>query len=130
MNADSAHLFKEKTVSGIGWSVVSQLGTQTMQFVLGVILARLLSPDDFGLISMVLVFTGFANIFIDLGFGSALIQRKTITHEHLSSVFWLNVGTGFFLMLLFFGLSPLVGRFYGEPILVPITMVSSANFLQ
>ena len=129
MSVDQASQFKERTISGIGWSVVSQLGTQSMQLIIGVTLARLLTPNDFGLIGMILVFTGFANIFTDLGFGSAIIQKKDVSQEHYSSVFWLNIGTGFVLMMVFIGLSPLIGKFYGESVLVPLTMVTSSNFL-
>ncbi|NIM96332.1 MAG: MOP flippase family protein [Anaerolineales bacterium] len=120
--------FRDKTISGIGWSGVLQLGRQGVQFVIGVILARLLSPDDFGLIGMILVFTGFALIYSDMGFGSALIQKQDTRPDSYFSIFWINVGTGLALMLLFMALSPLIARLYGQPILAPLTMLVSTNF--
>ena len=128
MADSSANEFQQKTVTGIGWSVVSQLGRQGVQFVIGAILARLLSPDAFGLIGMVTVFVGFANIFTDLGFGSALIQKQDTNPAHYFSIFWINAGTGLLLMLLFMAFSPLISSFYGQPVLAPLTRLISVNF--
>ena len=120
--------FREKTLRGLSWSVVSQIGTQILQFVFAIILARLLSPREFGLIGMVMIFTGFAGLFSDLGLGSALVQKQGITEKHKSSVFWLNIGIGALLTVAFVGGAPLLGEFYDEPLLVPITMVFGINF--
>lgn len=124
----SAPFSKEATISGIGWSVVSRLGRIGLQFVIGAILARLLSPADFGLIAMITVFSGFANIFMDLGFGSALIQKQDARPEHYDSVFWLNVAAGLLLMVLFMVSAPLLARLYSQPLLTPLTLVISTNF--
>ncbi|WP_103027262.1 MOP flippase family protein [Salinibacter altiplanensis] len=121
--------FREKTISGISWSVVGQVGNQVVTFVLGVILARLLSPREFGLVGMVMIFTGFAGLFSDLGLGAALVQKQDVEERHLSSVFWLNVGVGGLLAAGFAAGAPLVAEFYDEPLLTPITMVLGANFL-
>jgi PST family polysaccharide transporter len=121
--------FKQKTITGIGWSVFARLGRQGLQFVIEVILARLLLPQDFGLLGMLIVFIGFARIFTDLGLGSALIQKQDARPAHFFSIFWINVAVGFVLMLLFAGFSPLIARFYGEPVLVPLAIVISTNFL-
>ena len=128
MSLDHGGDFKKKTISGISWSVMSRLSVQGLNFVIGVILARLLSPDDYGLIGMVLVFVGFANVFLDLGFGSALIQKQNATSEHYSSIFWINIGVGLILMLLFMILSPAIARFYNQPELIPLTLLVSTNF--
>ncbi|MCH8873330.1 MOP flippase family protein, partial [candidate division KSB1 bacterium] len=114
---------------GIGWSVISRLGTKSMEVVTGIILARLLSPDAFGLIAMIMIFSGFANIFREMGFGAALIQKQDTTSEHHSSIFWLNLATGFFLTLLFIALSPVIANFYSEPLLIPVIILVSLNFL-
>ena len=119
---------KQQTITSIGWSTVGSLGKQSIQFVISVILARLLLPEDFGLLGMVVVFTGFATLFNDLGFGAALIQKKTLEEQHLSSVFWLNLGVGFFLTLLFMALAPLIASFYKEPQIVPLTRIVSIIF--
>jgi len=98
-------------------------------FLIGVILARLLSPREFGLVAMITVITNFASIFAELGFSAALIQRQDVTQEHLSSVFWLNLGAGLLLTLVFIAGAPLIAAFYGEPLLTPLTMFIATNFL-
>lgn len=119
---------KYKTLNGIGWSLVSQVGRQGLAFLIGVILARLLSPHEFGLVAMVTVITNFASIFAELGFSAALVQKKDVTREHLSSVFWLNLGAGLLLTLVFIAGAPLVSAFYSEPLLTPLTMLIATNF--
>ncbi len=120
--------YRQRTIGGIGWSVIARLGTQGLRFVIGVILARLLSPEAFGLIGMLTVFIGFASIFVDLGFGSALIQKQDATPDHYFSIFWVNVGFGLLLMLMFMAFSPLIAQFYSQPSLLPLTMLISTNF--
>src|SRR3990170_3788331 len=85
---------RQKTVSGVGWSAGTQILVQGTRFLIAVVLARILPPADFGLMAMIMVFTGFAGLFIDMGFGSALIQRDRIEERHCSSVFWLNLVFG------------------------------------
>ena len=121
--------FKAKALAGINWSVLSQMGRQALSFVIGVVLARLLSPREFGLLAMVTVIAGFALSFMELGFGAALVQRQNAREEHLSSVFWVNVISGLTMTLLFAAAAPLVARFYGEPLLLPLTLVLAANFV-
>ena len=121
--------FRSRTIKGITWSVISQVGGQTFAFVVGITLARLLSPDDFGLVGMVMIFAGFAAIFRELGFGAALIEKKDVQQKHLSSVFWINIGSGVMLMTVFMLASPLIAAFYRKPLLTPLTMVISVNFL-
>ena len=85
-------------------SAVVALGSQALRFVLQmgttIILARLLSPEDFGLQGMVLAMTGFLGVFRDAGLTSATVQRDVITHEQISALFWINVGLGFALTVL------------------------------
>ena len=121
--------FRDKTVNAVSWSMVSQVARQIFTLTVGIILARLLSPREFGLIAMITVITGFASIFAELGFGAALIQKQNVRQEHLSSVFWLNLICGLVLMLIFMLGSQLVADFYNEPLLVPLTMLISINFL-
>ena len=119
---------KKKTIRGLKWSGVSQVTKQISQFIITAILARLLSPEDFGLIGMAMVFTGFAMIFNELGISSALIQKQNTHEEHLSSAFWLNILVGFFLMVLFIALAPVIAWFYKKPILQPVISVMSVGF--
>jgi O-antigen/teichoic acid export membrane protein len=121
--------FRQRTINGITWSVVSRLGRMALMFVISVILARLLSPREFGLVAMITVITSFAAIFAELGFSAALVQKQDIQQEQLSSVFWLNVGAGLLLTLVFAAGAPLISRFYREPMLTPLTIFISTSFL-
>jgi len=120
---------KEKTLKGLKWSGLAQFGRQMSQFVITAILARLLSPDDFGLLGMATVFTGFMMIFSEMGVSSALIQKQDIDDDHLSSAFWLNVIVGVVLTLLLVAVSPLIALFYNQPALKPIIAVMSVGFI-
>ena len=120
---------RQKTFTGLYWSFLSQGARQGVQFVIVVILAQLLSPDDFGLLAMAVVFTEFAAMFVDMGIGQALIQKQDATDDHYCSAFWLNVGLGLTLMLLVAGLSPLIAWFYRQPQLQPVVAVLSFNFI-
>ncbi len=119
---------KQQTISGLEWSAGAQIAKQGLQFIISVILIRLLTPKDFGLIGMIMVFTGFAGLFSELGFGAALIQRKEIEERHLSSIFWLNVATGLILTCVVLAIAPVVATFYNEPRLKLLTIVLSATF--
>ena len=92
------------------------------------ILARLLSPDDFGLLAMATVFVNFAMIFSEMGISSALIQKQDTHDRHYYSAFWFNIVVGLCLTLFFIAVSPLIARFYKKPELVPILAVISLNF--
>lgn len=120
---------KKKTIHGLAWAFTSQIGKQGSQFVITAILARLLSPSDFGLLGMATVFTNFAMIFGELGVSSALIQKQDADERHLSSAFWLNIMAGIGLTLIFILLSPLIAKFYNRPELKPMLMVMSFNYI-
>ena len=92
-------------------------------------LARLLVPEDFGLVAMVAVFTGAALLFQDFGLSQATIQREDLTEPQLSALFWLNLGLGLALALLILALSPLISSFYGRPELVGIAAVAALALL-
>lgn len=110
------------TLAGQGISIAIQLAST-------VILARLLTPDSYGVIAMVMTITGFVGLFRDLGLSTAAIQRKDITVEQRSNLFWLNVGMGTLLTLAVSALAPAVAWFYGKPELLLITVVQSTAFL-
>lgn len=127
-NVEDEDGFKDKTFEGLSWSVVGKIGNQILTITLSVLLARLLSPRVFGLVSMVMIFTGFAQIFQNVGLGAALVQSQEVTEKHLSSVFWVNLGSGLLLTALFIAISPLISAFYNESILIPITTVLAFEF--
>ena len=117
--------FKEKTITGISWNFVNQLLAQTVNIVLSIVLARLLTPEDFGIVGMVVVFSGFASVFVNFGFGSALVQKDDITQCDLSTVFWLNVSLGTLLALIFFFCADLIAIFYNRPL---VKLIDESTF--
>ncbi|MEX0801341.1 MAG: MOP flippase family protein [Dehalococcoidia bacterium] len=119
---------KQQTVAGVIWSAGARIVYQALQFVVTVVLARLLVPEDFGLIAMIAVFTGFASIFVDFGLAAAIIQRKEVEERHLSSAFWLNVAAGIALTAIVAALAPALSALYGESRLLPLILVMAASF--
>jgi O-antigen/teichoic acid export membrane protein len=109
------------------------LSSQAIKFVLGivstVVLARLLTPADYGLVGMVAVITGFVAIFKDLGLSSATIQKADLTESQITMLFWVNVAASAAIMLLTAAIAPLVARFYHEPRLTLITVGYASGFL-
>ncbi|MBE0447286.1 MAG: MOP flippase family protein [Actinobacteria bacterium] len=120
---------KQSANSGIKWSLTSQFSRQGMQFATTIILARLLAPSDFGLKGMAMVVIGFVFLFKDLGTSAAIIQRKHLSEEFLSSIFWVNVVFGFFATGVLFMSAPVIASFYREPRVTPILGVLSLTFL-
>jgi len=117
-----------KTIQGVGWAGISQITRLLLQLGITALLARLLTPNDFGLLAMVVVFTNLVMIFRDFGLTAALIQRKGLTEEHLSSSFWINVLTGLLLAFLLVVLAPAIAYFYRENRLTPVIMVLASTF--
>jgi PST family polysaccharide transporter len=117
------------TVSAVAWTTVAKVIQQVFQFVLSVVLMRLLGPEAFGLIGMVLVFSGFAGIFSELGFGSALVQRQDVREEHRSTAFWLTIAMSVVLTVAFAAAAPLVAGFYKQPLLKSMTAWSALGFV-
>lgn len=120
--------FRERTASGILWSVLGQFGRQSGVLLTTVVLSRLLPPRDFGLVAIILIFSNFAFVVSEQGFGAALIQRKNIGEEHRSSIWWLNVAAGALMSALFFAAAPWIARVYGEPALGPLSRGLSCVF--
>ena len=114
---------KQKTISGLIWSFVDIFAGQGIKFIVGILLARILSPREFGLIGMITIFIAISQAFIDSGFSNALIRKKKCTPEDYSTVFYFNLATG----IVFFGglfmASPAISNFFGEPALKPIVQV-------
>lgn len=120
--------FRTKVVKALGWSAGGKLFSQVISMGFGIALARMLTPDDFGLIAMMMVFTGLAGLLMDVGLGSALVQKKDITELHYSTVFWTNLALGILLTGLVFLGSSSVAAFYGRQELVGIGHILSINF--
>jgi O-antigen/teichoic acid export membrane protein len=119
---------KDAVVSGIKWTSVSTFGRRILALLANIVLARLLTPADFGLVAMAAVLLGFIDIFKDLGTGAALIQRKQVSEGLFSSIFWFNVGFGVLATALTIACAPLVADFYKEPRVTPILIGMSISF--
>ncbi len=100
-----------------------------IDFAATLVIARLLSPREFGLVGMVVAITGFVDMFKDMGLATVTVQRESITKEQLSALFWLNAASGFVLMALTAAIAPLVSWGYGEPVLRNVTLALSATLL-
>jgi len=105
-------------VSNITWKLMERFGAQGIQFVLQIILARLLDVEIYGVLSLMLIFTSLANIFIQFGFSTALTQNKDVTEEDYSSVFWVTLGIAGMMYALIFVGAPLIAEFYAMPSIV------------
>jgi O-antigen/teichoic acid export membrane protein len=121
--------YKNRVVNAVAISGGSRLVIQLISLGYTITLARLLAPDDFGLIAMVVVFTGFADLLADVGLGSALIQKKDVTEVHYSTVFWTNLGLGFFFTGLVFISSDWIAAFYKRQELSLIAQILSLQFV-
>lgn len=120
---------KTKAINGTFWSSIERFSTQIVQFVITIIMARILTPEDYGLIGMLAIFISLSQVFIDGGFSSALIQRKDRNDADFSTVFYINIGVSAIIYLLLFALGPLIADFYHQPILCPIIRVYSLNLI-
>lgn len=120
---------KDQAISGVKWSGFARGSQQVIQIIVTIVLTRLLAPEDFGLIAMALVFTGLIGVFNDFGTGAAIIQKKELTEDDLSSIFWFNVVVGITAALLTIVFSPLVATFYNKAILAPLLSIMAAGFL-
>ena len=116
-------------VSGFGWKVVAELLVQSTRILVLLLLARLLSPREFGIAGEVLAFSVFVPILSDLALGAALIHRQDITEADRSTVFWATVALGGSFMTLGIGLSWPLAAFFGEDALQPLFAVFSISFL-
>jgi O-antigen/teichoic acid export membrane protein len=114
---------------GFIWSAAERFSIQGVSFVLGIIIARIVSPSAYGLIVMIQVFITFSQLFIDGGFANALIQKKDRNDTDYCTVFLFNMGIALLLYLLFFLCAPLIARFYEEPQLITITRVIALNLI-
>lgn len=120
---------KDKVKNSLLWSFTDQFVTQFIFILFSIYLARILAPSVFGTVGLVTVFTNFAVFFIDMGFGTALIQKKETDKDYFSTVFWFNIAIGTFLYLLFFLTAPLISAFYNMPDLVLIIRVLCLTFI-
>lgn len=116
---------KTKTIKGMFWSFSEIVSLQGINFLVQIFLARLLMPEDFGLIGMITIFIAVSQSLIDSGFTSAIIREKNITNTDYSTVFYFNLVVSIVIYFTLFFSSPLISNFYNEPRLVSIIRILS-----
>ena len=115
---------KQKMLGALAWSSVDRLGQQVVQFVITLILARLLNPTDFGLLGMVAIFAALSYVLVESGFGQALIRKQDTSETDYNTVFYFNIFTSLLLYLILFASAPYIAVFFHQPKLVIITRIS------
>jgi PST family polysaccharide transporter len=129
---DTSHLdksLKKRSIQSGAVTVGSQGLKMMIQMGSTMILARILVPEDYGIMAMVMAIAGFARMFINMGLSAATIQRADINQAQVSTLFWINAGMGLLLMILLASLSPVVAWFYNTPELTWVTVAMSTMFL-
>ncbi len=114
--------------TGVRWSAVSAWSAQAIQLGISIVLARLLRPEDYGLLAMATVFIGFLGLFKTMGFGTAVIQRRELNDTLLSSLFYLNLAVACLLAVACAGAAPLCAWIYRDPRVTPIMVALAVNF--
>ena len=120
---------KGRTVRGGAVTVISQISKQVLGLGSTVVLARLLTPQDYGLLAMVTAVTGFVAMFKDMGLSMATVQRPEISQEQISTLFWVNVALGIAIFFVTVGIAPFISWYYGEPKLTLITIYLAIGFI-
>ncbi len=118
-----------KIKSGVIWTILGRYSNQFMSLFLGIFLARLLSPEDYGIIGMVVIFISIGDVFTKSGLGLALIQRKNISQTDLSTVFWMNMILGAVIAIALFASNGIIADFYNEPRLRDVVKAYSITFI-
>ena len=114
---------KDKTVKGVGWSAIDSIAGQGVTFLIGLVLARLLSPDEYGLIGVVMIFVTVLNAIVDSGFSNALIRKKVVLGEDYNTMFITNICVSFAMYLILFFGAGAIAHFFGRDELITLTRV-------
>lgn len=114
---------KEKTAKGLFWGFVNNGSTQLLNLVIGIFMARLLTPADYGIVGVLAIFSALASALQTSGFSQALVNIKTPTDKDYNSVFWFNISVSITLYVLLFFSAPLIAKFFHQDCLVPVSRV-------
>lgn len=120
---------KDKTVKGVGWSAIDNVAQYAVSFIVSIVLARLLSPEDYGLLGIIAIFTAVCTALISGGFGTALIRKKDATDDDYNTAFIVNMGMSLLLYAIIFFCAPLIARFFDRTELVSLARVSSLGMI-
>lgn len=111
---------KQQMIGAVKWSAIDRFGQQAIQFVIGIILARLLGPNEYGIIGMVMIFSAISFVLVEGGFGQALIRKQDANQTDYSTVFYFNLAVSIILYGVLYVCAPLIADFFNEPQLIPI----------
>ena len=114
---------KQKTIGALLWNLLDRMGQQVLLFIVGILVANILSVEDYALVGMLAIFSAIANIILDSGFSAALIRKQDATEADYNSVFYFNVFISACLYLLLFACSPLIATFFNQPLLTDLARV-------
>lgn len=114
---------KQKTIKGIGWSFVDILSGHGITFLVGLILARILSPNEYGILAMITIFIAVSNSIVECGFSNALIRKTEVRSVDYDTVFFFNLVVSVVLYIILYLSSPYIAQFFKEPLLIPVTRV-------
>lgn len=120
---------KYKTKKGLYWKFFDMFANYGMQFIVGIFMARMLSPEDYGITALPAVFFAIAGIFIGGGFGTALIRKPEVTERDLSTAFYYSIAVGVFCYTVLYFSSPYIAKFYNTPVLESLVRVTALSFL-
>ena len=120
---------KNKTVKGTFWSAADNIARYTVTFAVGIVLARILSPDDYGLIGIIGIFTAVCDALINGGYYAALIRKKDATEDDFNTVFFINLVTSIYFYLIIYLCAPVIADFFGREELIWLTRVSSITMI-
>lgn len=120
---------KQTTLYGVKWGAVEKFSVQGSRFILGIIMARLLSPDDYGIISMITIFIVISETFVDSGFSLALVRQKSSSDKDYSTVFYFNLLLSFICYGILFAASPFIADFFHAEIIAPVLKIQSLTII-
>ena len=120
---------KYQTKKGLYWKFAEQFSNYGIQFIIGIFMARMLSPEDYGLTALPAVFMAISGIFVSGGFGTALVRKPDLKEEDLSTAFYYSMAVGFFCYVLLFIAAPWIADFYNAPVLTSLMRVTAISFL-
>ena len=124
-----ADSLKKKTAKGVVWSAIERFSTQGIQFLFGIVLARLLTPNDYGVIAMLTIFLAVSQTFIDSGFSNAIIRKINRTEEDMATMFFFNIGMSLACYAVIFLAAPFIADFYEMPELTLILRVLAIKII-
>lgn len=124
-----ADSLKNKVAKGAVWATLEKFSVQAMHFVVGMVLARLLTPTDYGTVALLSIFFAIASSLASCGFGNALVQRKNVGDLEFNSVFYVSIAASLVIYTAMFFAAPFIADFYKVPVLCPLARVSAISFI-